>query len=124
VVSFTPWPLYTRGKSPRYALDTRLGGHQNRYGRRGEKKNLIPIGTRTPTMMMVIMMMMMIMMMIIIIIIIIIIISSVVCFYGKGHTIIPTETLSRFSSGTSVSPTNSYSTNCSIFISRLTIDAI
>jgi hypothetical protein len=29
VVSFTPLPLYPRGKSPRYPLDRRLGGPQN-----------------------------------------------------------------------------------------------
>jgi hypothetical protein len=32
VVSFTPWPLYPRGKSPRYLLDRRLGGPQSRSG--------------------------------------------------------------------------------------------
>jgi hypothetical protein len=32
VVSFTPRPLYSRGKSPRYPLDRRLGGPQNRSG--------------------------------------------------------------------------------------------
>jgi hypothetical protein len=31
VVNFTPLPLYPRGKSPRYALDRRLGGPQSRY---------------------------------------------------------------------------------------------
>jgi hypothetical protein len=36
VVSFTPWPPYSRGKSPRYPL-YRLGGLQSRSGRRGEK---------------------------------------------------------------------------------------
>jgi hypothetical protein len=35
-VSFTPPPLYTRRKSPRYPQDRRLGGHQRRSGRRGE----------------------------------------------------------------------------------------
>jgi hypothetical protein len=48
VVSFTPLPLYLRGKSPRYPLDRRLGGPQSRYGRRGEEKILDPTGTRTP----------------------------------------------------------------------------
>jgi hypothetical protein len=28
VVNFTPWPLYTRGKSPRYPMDRKLGGLQ------------------------------------------------------------------------------------------------
>jgi hypothetical protein len=32
VVSFTPLPLYTRGKSPRYPLDRRLGGPESRSG--------------------------------------------------------------------------------------------
>jgi hypothetical protein len=31
VVSFTPRPLYLRGKSPRYPLDRRLGGPQRRF---------------------------------------------------------------------------------------------
>jgi hypothetical protein len=35
-VSFTPLPIYTRGKIPRYPLARRLGGHQNSSGRRGE----------------------------------------------------------------------------------------
>jgi hypothetical protein len=44
VVSFTPRPLH-----PRYQLDGRLGGPQNRSGRLGEEKILDPTGTRTPT---------------------------------------------------------------------------
>jgi hypothetical protein len=40
VVSFTPRPLYSRGKSPRYPLDRKLGGPQSRSGRRGEEKIL------------------------------------------------------------------------------------
>jgi hypothetical protein len=48
VVNITPRPLYPRGKSPRYPFDRRLGGPQNRSGRRGEDKNLVPTGTRTP----------------------------------------------------------------------------
>jgi hypothetical protein len=36
VVSFTPRPLYPRGKSPQYQLDRRLGGPQSRSGRLGE----------------------------------------------------------------------------------------
>jgi hypothetical protein len=43
VVSFTPRPLYPRGKSPLYPLDRRLGGPH------GEVKILAPTGTRTPT---------------------------------------------------------------------------
>jgi hypothetical protein len=34
-------------RAPRYTFD-RLGGPQNRSGRRGEDKNLAPAGTRTP----------------------------------------------------------------------------
>jgi hypothetical protein len=49
VVSFTPRPLYPRGKSPRYPLDRRLGGPQSRSARRGEEKILDPTGTRIPT---------------------------------------------------------------------------
>jgi hypothetical protein len=44
VVSFKPLPL-----CPRYPLDRRLGGPQNRSGRRREEKNLTPTRTRTPT---------------------------------------------------------------------------
>jgi hypothetical protein len=40
VVSYTPRPLYLRGKWPRYPLDRRLDGPQNRPGRCGEEKNL------------------------------------------------------------------------------------
>jgi hypothetical protein len=42
VVSFTPWPLYSRGKSPRYPLDRRLGGPQSRSERHREVKILAP----------------------------------------------------------------------------------
>jgi hypothetical protein len=49
VVSFTPLPLYPRGKSPQYPLDGRPAGPQSRSGRRGEDKILDPIGTRSPT---------------------------------------------------------------------------
>jgi hypothetical protein len=49
VVSFAPWPLYPRGKRPRYPLERRLGGPQSRFERRGEEKNLHPTRTRTPT---------------------------------------------------------------------------
>jgi hypothetical protein len=42
--------LFTPGeRAPRYPLDRRLGGPQNRSGRRGEEKILDPTGTRTPT---------------------------------------------------------------------------
>jgi hypothetical protein len=40
VVSFTSRSQYPRRKSPRYPLDRRLDGHQNRSGRRGKEKNL------------------------------------------------------------------------------------
>jgi hypothetical protein len=40
VVIFTPLPLYSRGKSPRYPLDRRLGRLQSRSGQRGEEKIL------------------------------------------------------------------------------------
>jgi hypothetical protein len=48
VVNFTPWPLYPRGKSPRYPLSRWLGGPQSRSGRFGEEKINDPTGTRTP----------------------------------------------------------------------------
>jgi hypothetical protein len=40
VVSFTPQPLYPRGKSPRYPLDRRLGGPQSRSGHVQKRKSL------------------------------------------------------------------------------------
>jgi hypothetical protein len=43
VVSFTPQPLYPRGKRPWYPLDRRLGGPQSRSGRGGEEKNSQPL---------------------------------------------------------------------------------
>jgi hypothetical protein len=49
LVSFTPLPLYHRGKCSRYLLDRRLGGPQSRYGRCSELKILDPSRTRTPT---------------------------------------------------------------------------
>jgi hypothetical protein len=49
VVSFTPRPLYPRGKSPRYPLYRRFGGPQNRSGQHGEEEILTPTATRTPT---------------------------------------------------------------------------
>jgi hypothetical protein len=42
VVSFTPRPLYTKGKSPLYPLDRRLCGPQRRSGRSGEERNSQP----------------------------------------------------------------------------------
>jgi hypothetical protein len=48
-VSWRSQPFYPRGNSPRYLLNSRLGGPQNRSGRRGEEKNLTSAGTRTPT---------------------------------------------------------------------------
>jgi hypothetical protein len=50
VVSFTPRPLYLRGKSPRYPLDRRLGGPQSRSGHSGDEENKslpFPAGNRT-----------------------------------------------------------------------------
>jgi hypothetical protein len=47
LVSFTPWPLYPRGKSSRYRLDRRLGGPQSRSECCGEEKNLVPARIRT-----------------------------------------------------------------------------
>jgi hypothetical protein len=49
VVGLTTLPLHPRGKSPRYPLDMRLGGPQNRYGPRKEEKILDTTGTRTLT---------------------------------------------------------------------------
>jgi hypothetical protein len=46
--SFTPRPLYPRGSNPRYPLNRRLGGPQDRSGRGGEKKIPAPAGNRTP----------------------------------------------------------------------------
>jgi hypothetical protein len=48
VVSFTPRPLYPRGKNPRYPLDRRLGWPQSRSGRYGNEKKRAPAGNRTP----------------------------------------------------------------------------
>jgi hypothetical protein len=38
IIILTLWQLYPWGKSPRYSLDKRLGGQQNRSGRCGERK--------------------------------------------------------------------------------------
>jgi hypothetical protein len=40
VISFIPQPLYPWGKSPWYALDSRLGGSQSQSGHGEEKKSL------------------------------------------------------------------------------------
>jgi hypothetical protein len=48
-VSFTPRPLYPRGKSFRYPLDRRLDGPQSRSGRLEEEKILDTAGTLIPT---------------------------------------------------------------------------
>jgi hypothetical protein len=39
VLSFTPRPLHSQGKSPWYSLDRRLDGPQSRSGRSAEEKN-------------------------------------------------------------------------------------
>jgi hypothetical protein len=43
VVSFTPLPLYPRGKSSQYPSHVRLVGSQNCFGRCGERKYLMPL---------------------------------------------------------------------------------
>jgi hypothetical protein len=43
MVSFTPRPLYSQGKSPWYTLDRRLSGPQNRSGRGGTTHNVFII---------------------------------------------------------------------------------
>jgi hypothetical protein len=43
MVSFTPRPVYTQGKSSLYPLDRRLGGAQNRSGCGVEEKNSQPL---------------------------------------------------------------------------------
>jgi hypothetical protein len=43
VVSFTTQPLYSRGKSPLYTLDKRLGGPDSRSGRGGAERNSQPL---------------------------------------------------------------------------------
>jgi hypothetical protein len=48
-VSFTPRSLYTKGKSPWYPLDRRLGGPQSQSGHIGEEKNSQPLaGLESP----------------------------------------------------------------------------
>jgi hypothetical protein len=48
VVSFTPRPLYPKGKSPWYPLDRRLGGPQSRSGRGGGENNSQPLSEFEP----------------------------------------------------------------------------
>jgi hypothetical protein len=43
VVSFTPWPPYSRGKSPHYPLNRRLGGTQSRSWHCEEEKNVLSL---------------------------------------------------------------------------------
>jgi len=43
VVSFTPWPLYSQGKSDCHPLDRKLGGPQNRSGRGSGERNSHPL---------------------------------------------------------------------------------
>jgi hypothetical protein len=45
-ISFTPRPLYPRGNFPRYSMNGRLGGPQNRSGPHGEEKILPLSGTK------------------------------------------------------------------------------
>jgi hypothetical protein len=40
MVSFTPQPLYSCGKSPQYPFDRRMAGLQNQSGHYEEEKNL------------------------------------------------------------------------------------
>jgi hypothetical protein len=47
-VSFTPLPLYSRGKRPPYPLDRRLSGPQSRSGWRGRRKNSWPSRNSNP----------------------------------------------------------------------------
>jgi hypothetical protein len=48
VVSFTPWPLYTQGKSPWYTLDRRFVGHNSQSGRGGKEKKSQPLSGLDP----------------------------------------------------------------------------
>jgi hypothetical protein len=48
VASFTPRPLYSRGKSPWYPLNRRLGGPQSWAGCGGEETFSARAGNRTP----------------------------------------------------------------------------
>jgi len=42
VVSFTSWPLYFRGKSPRFPLDSRLGGPRAGLGAVANREKSLP----------------------------------------------------------------------------------
>jgi len=42
-VSFTPRPLYLRGRNSLYPLDWRLGEAQSRFGHGGEEKKFHPL---------------------------------------------------------------------------------
>jgi len=48
VVSFTPWPLYSLGKSPRYPLGRRLCGQQSPCSRVAKRKISAPLDNRIP----------------------------------------------------------------------------
>jgi hypothetical protein len=48
VVSFTPRPLYSQGKSLQYPLDRRLGGPKSRSGHGVEEKNFQPYRDSNP----------------------------------------------------------------------------
>jgi hypothetical protein len=43
VVSFTPRPVYSRGNSPRYPLDRRLGRPQSWFGHCGVETNVLSL---------------------------------------------------------------------------------
>jgi hypothetical protein len=48
VMSFTPWPLYSQGKSPCYPLDRSLVGPRSRSGRCEKSENVAHAGNWTP----------------------------------------------------------------------------
>jgi hypothetical protein len=48
MVRVIPRPLYSRGKSPRYSLERRLGGPQNWSGPCEEEKNILPLPVIEP----------------------------------------------------------------------------
>jgi hypothetical protein len=48
VVSFTPRPLYSQGKSSRYPLDRKLNGPQSWSGKVVKRQSTTSFGTRTP----------------------------------------------------------------------------
>jgi hypothetical protein len=49
VVSFTPRPVYSQGKSPYYQLVRRLGGPKSRSGRGCEDRNSQPLSGIEPS---------------------------------------------------------------------------